>query len=431
VNRPDITAERFVANPFADDGSRLYRTGDLVRWGQSGQLEYIGRADHQVKVRGFRIELGEIEACLRKESNIDAAVVVADETANGTRLVAYVAGYKVDAQRVKYAVAHALPDYMVPSIVMVLEALPLNANGKIDRKALPEPQMQAKKEYVAPHTEMEVTLAKLWCDVLGIEQVGRSDNFFALGGDSITSLRLIAQAQVQGLTLNVQDIFSTEDLQALAQKCEEHHAESTLPLVRENTVYTGLSYAQERQWFLWKLNPDNDAYHMTGGLMLDGELDVDVLQLALNHVVRKHESLRTQFVEHADALVTQRARDDFDTPIAMLDARTEHAKVTEFKAQLVRTAFDLTHDQLIRVGLIQHGENQHELLVVIHHIVSDGWSMSVIIADFVAAYSNLISGQDLTIEPTVRYSDYAKWQREYLEGGENDKQLAYWQSKFG
>ncbi|TMP36453.1 non-ribosomal peptide synthase/polyketide synthase [Pseudoalteromonas rubra] len=435
VNRADLSAERFVADPFVADGSRMYRSGDLVCWNNAGQLEYLGRTDHQVKIRGFRIELGEIEAALYAIEGVREAVVVADEGPSGKRLVAYVSGHEavtVDSGELQAELASVLPDYMVPAVIMVLADLPVNSNGKIDRKALPKVEQQSLVSYEAPQGEVEQTMASIWQTLLGIEQVGRLDNFFALGGDSISSMKLISQAQSRGMNLSLADIFAAPELHSLAQRVGS--AQSSIPeLVRSTPeqAYQGLSYAQARQWFLWKLAPQSDAYHIAGGLSLNGVLNWDALQQAFDFVLRKHSVLRTRFVEHADGKISQYVDDNCDCEIARSSATSAHEQQA-FKAKLVNRPFDLTRDPLLRVGVIAHHDTRHELVVVMHHIVSDGWSMKLIVRDFVAAYQSAVTGDTLHIDAAQpEYRDYALWQRNWLAGGEEQRQLAYWQALLG
>ncbi|MGJ7583007.1 AMP-binding protein, partial [Variovorax sp. RHLX14] len=273
--RAGLTSERFIA---AKDGQRLYRTGDLVRWNAEGQLEYLGRIDHQVKVRGFRIELGEIEAQLQAQPEVREAVVVANEGPAGARLVGYVSGQGVDTATLRERLAEALPDYMVPSVIVVLDALPLNANGKVDRKALPAPEFTSDRAYEAPEGEVEQALAAIWVEVLGVARVGRNDNFFELGGDSILSLKVAARAARAGVQLNPRQVFEHQSLSRIAHAIRIDHASQApaIPVLtttqRADTL--ALSHAQTRQWFLWQLEPASTAYHISGALKLEGKLHV-------------------------------------------------------------------------------------------------------------------------------------------------------------
>ncbi|KZN57555.1 hypothetical protein N473_06630 [Pseudoalteromonas luteoviolacea CPMOR-1] len=429
--RPELSAERFVANPFADDGGRLYRTGDLVRWNQAGQLEYLGRTDHQVKIRGYRIELGDIEAQLYRCDGVSEAVVVDDNSTGATQLVGYVSGKALDSEMIKTTIAQWLPDYMVPALVMTLDEMPHNSNGKIDRKALPAPQWQETQAYVSPQTETESRLATIWQSVLGTEQVGREDNFFALGGDSIKALSVASQGKQSGLHFELPQLLSTGSLAQLAALIDGNNISTKPALQRQAQRYSGLSFAEQRQWFLWKLSPQSSAYHIKGGLMLQGTLNKEALQRALDFVSNRHDALRTVYVEDKDAQVSQ-----YIAPIGQFayyefDA-SNGTDSTAWRADFVAQPFVLTQGKLFRVGLIKHSDSQHELVVVMHHIISDAWSLQIIIDDFAKAYRDALSDKVLPIDTaSVRYSDYAHWQRAWLNDEVKAEQLSYWHSTIG
>ncbi|KZN35379.1 amino acid adenylation domain-containing protein [Pseudoalteromonas luteoviolacea] len=431
LTRPELSAERFVANPFADDGSRLYRTGDLVRWNQDGQLEYLGRTDHQVKIRGYRIELGDIEAQLYRCEGVSEAVVVDDNSTGTTQLVGYVSGKALDSEIIKTTIAQWLPDYMVPALVMTLDEMPHNSNGKIDRKALPAPQWQETLAYVAPQTETESRLAAIWQSVLGAEQVGREDNFFALGGDSIKALSVASQGNQAGLNFELPQLLSTGSLAQLAALIDGNEISTKTVLQRQAKRYAGLSFAEQRQWFLWKLSPHSSAYHIKGGLKLQGALNTKALQSALDYVRNSHDALRTVYVEDQDAQVSQ-----FIAPIGQCEYQvfdaSNGAESSGWRTDFVAQPFVLTEGNLFRVGLIKHSEVQHELVVVMHHIISDAWSLQIIIDDFAKAYRDALSGNTPPTDATsVRYSDYAQWQRAWLNDEVKAKQLDYWHSVIG
>ncbi|WP_229212467.1 non-ribosomal peptide synthetase, partial [Duganella sp. HH105] len=442
LGRPALSAERFVADPFDDHGGRLYRTGDLVRWSAAGQLEYLGRIDHQVKIRGFRIELGEVEAQLLAQPEVREAVVVAYSGPSGARLVGYIspqAGQSVDAAELRGRLAIAMPDYMVPSAIVVLDALPQNANGKVDRKALPEPGHAADQEYQAPQGTAEQALADIWSAVLGVPRVGRQDNFFELGGDSILSLKVISRAQAKGVTLTPRQIFEHQTLAAVAAASEGQLAAAAIPVLAEDRRGGPLaaSYAQVRQWFLWKLDPESTAYHISGALKLDGDLNVDALQASFDALVARHESLRTVFRSGLDGEVVQLIEQTGKASVERIDlngvpAGELAARVREEAVRLHQTPFDLEQGPLLRVGLIREAVGRYVLVVVMHHIVSDGWSMQVIVNEFVQLYRARAEGRaaELTALP-LQYADYAVWQREWLDAGEKQRQLAYWTAQLG
>ncbi|MFT3815684.1 MAG: amino acid adenylation domain-containing protein [Acidovorax sp.] len=444
LHRAGLTFERFVADPFDGAGGRLYRTGDLVRWNADGQLEYLGRIDHQVKVRGFRIELGEVEAQLLAQPEVREAVVVAAEGPAGARLVGYVsakAGQEADPAELKARLGQALPDYMVPSAIVLLEALPLNANGKVDRKALPDPEFGSGESYEAPQGEVEETLAAVWAEVLGVEQVGRQDSFFELGGDSILSLKVVARARRRGLELSPRQIFEHQQLASIARALSDASGAETvhIPVLGEEQRSGGmlLSYAQARQLFLWELDRESTAYHIAAGLRLEGELDVDAVKGSFSTIVARHESLRTVFRADADGVSEQVILEQPGFAVELMDLagldEAERQGQLEAQAQRLRaTPFDLAEGPLLRVGLIRLGEREHVLVVVMHHIVSDGWSMQVLVDEFVELYKAGVERRAPVLrELPIQYADYAVWQRQWMEAGERDRQLAYWKAHLG
>ncbi|WP_431768107.1 amino acid adenylation domain-containing protein [Pseudomonas fluorescens] len=432
LGRAGLSAERFVASPFAKAGERLYRTGDLVRWNHEGQLEYLGRIDHQVKIRGFRIELGEVEAQLLAQPEVTAAVVVAKEGPSGARLVGYVVAQAIDSPTLRERLSQTLPDYMVPGVVVILESLPLNANGKVDRKALPEPEFESERVYEAPRGADEETLAAIWAAVLEVERVGRHDNFFELGGDSILSLKVVARARAKGLGLTPRHLFEHQSLAAAAKAGGGQSAViETIPVLTQRDDVVP-SYAQARQWFLWQLEPASTAYHISGALKLRGELDVEALKASFDALVARHESLRTVFGAGDDGQVRQIIRDSMSTQVEVINVGAEPVKQREVAVRLHQTPFNLETGPLLRVGLIRQAADEHVLVVVMHHIISDGWSMQIIVDEFVAQYSARVQGltPELAALP-IQYADYGVWQRNWLEAGEQERQLAYWKNQLG
>ncbi len=439
LKRAALTAERFIAG---DNGQRLYRTGDLVRWNSEGQLEYLGRIDHQVKVRGFRIELGEIEAQLQAQSEVREAVVVANEGPAGARLVGYVSGHAIDTTALRERLAEALPDYMVPSVIMVLDALPLNANGKVDRKALPAPEFTSEQAYEAPEGETEQMLSTIWADVLGVARVGRHDNFFALGGDSILSLKVTARAARAGVHLTPRQMFAHQSVARIAHALEAGRSApvQAIPVLgaAQRAGRLALSHAQMRQWFLWQLDPQSTAYHISGALKLAGHLDAEALRACFDTLVQRHASLRTVFRADAQGLAEQIVQPVGRMDVSMLDlaalgSDTERDARSEQEALRVgHTPFDLGAGPLLRVGLIRLAAAQHMLVVVMHHIVSDGWSMQVLVDEFVALYRARVQGTAASLPALpIEYADYAAWQRDWLEAGERGRQLSYWTQQLG
>ncbi|MGC0094986.1 amino acid adenylation domain-containing protein, partial [Ralstonia pseudosolanacearum] len=438
LNRPELTAERFVENPFHGEGrERMYRTGDLGRWLPDGSLEYQGRADAQVKLRGFRIELGEIEARLLQCAGVSEAVVTVREDAPGEqRLVAYyVSGEAIEAQTLREQLQASLPEYMVPAAYVRLERLPLTPNGKLDRKALPAPEGQAyaSTAYEAPQGEVEQTLAGIWQTLLGVERVGRHDDFFALGGHSLQAVRLVAQVRTQlGAELGLTELFAQPSLSAVAQAIVRGRGRALPAItVADRGEALPLSFAQQRLWFLAQMEGGSEAYHIPVGLRLKGELDEDALRRSLDRIVARHEALRTRFVTEEGQAVQRVASADVGFALDCVDlqgqADREQALATLSERE-ANTPFDLAHGPLIRGCLVKLGEQEHVLLITMHHIVSDGWSQGVLARELGSLYEAYRAGNaDPLPALPIQYADYAVWQRRWLEGGELQRQGTYWE----
>ncbi|MGA4378330.1 amino acid adenylation domain-containing protein, partial [Ralstonia nicotianae] len=438
LNRPELTAERFMENPFHGEGrERMYRTGDLGRWLPDGSLEYQGRADAQVKLRGFRIELGEIEARLSQCAGVSEAVVAVREDVPGEqRLVAYyVSGEAIEAQTLREQLQSRLPEYMVPAAYVRLEHLPLTPNGKLDRKGLPAPEGQAyaSTAYEAPQGEVEQTLAGIWQTLLGVERVGRHDDFFALGGHSLQAVRLVAQVRTQlGAELGLTELFAQPSLSAVAQAIVRGQG-SALPAITaaDRGAPLPLSFAQQRLWFLAQMEGGSEAYHIPVGLRLKGELDEDALRRSLDRIVARHEALRTRFVAEDGQAVQLIVPADVGLTLEWVDLSTE--AVPEHQLGLLaeaeaRAPFDLEQGPLIRGRLVKLGEQEHVLLITMHHIVSDGWSQGVLARELGTLYEAYRSGgEDPLPALPIQYADYAVWQRRWLEGGELQRHGTYWE----
>ncbi|MEI0713916.1 pyoverdine non-ribosomal peptide synthetase PvdD, partial [Pseudomonas aeruginosa] len=417
-------------------GERLYRTGDLARFQADGNIEYIGRIDHQVKVRGFRIELGEIEAALAGLAGVRDAVVLAHDGVGGTQLVGYVvADSAEDAERLRESLRESLkrhlPDYMVPAHLMLLERMPLTVNGKLDRQALPQPDASLSQQaYRAPGSELEQRIAAIWAEILGVERVGLDDNFFELGGHSLLATRVISRVrQEQQLDASLKALFERPVLKAFAQGLERTtDAVSTIPLA-DRQQPLALSFAQERQWFLWQLEPESAAYHIPSALRLRGRLDVDALQRSFDSLVARHETLRTRF-----RLEGGRSYQQVQPAVSVSIEREpfgEEGLIERIQAIVVQP-FDLERGPLLRVNLLQLAEDDHVLVLVQHHIVSDGWSMQVMVEELVQLYAAYSQGLDVVLPALpIQYADYALWQRSWMEAGEKERQLAYWTGLLG
>jgi amino acid adenylation domain-containing protein/thioester reductase-like protein len=437
LGRPELTAERFVADPFsAVPGARLYRTGDRVRWLPTGELEFLGRTDRQVKVRGFRIEPGEIEARLMEHPGVrEAVVVVREDTPGEKRLVAYVAADETAGADVLRAhLGERLPAYMVPAAYVRLQALPLNPNGKLDRKALPAPEDDAfaRRGYEAPVGETEVALAEIWSEVLRVERVGRGDSFFEVGGHSLLAVQVISRVR-QALRVEVAlgELFARPVLADFARALETA-ARAELPPIepadREGRL--PLSFAQQRLWFLEQLGDLGGTYHIPMRLRLRGALDRDALVRALDGIVARHEALRTTFAQ-VDGVPEQRiapADVGFHLVEHDLGGRADaDAELGRLVAEEAGAPFDLQPGPLIRGRLIRLAADDHVLLLTMHHIVSDGWSMGVLTSELSALYAAHREGTeaDLPALP-VQYADYAAWQRRWVEGEVLQAQADYW-----
>ncbi|MCA1681612.1 MAG: amino acid adenylation domain-containing protein, partial [Actinobacteria bacterium] len=445
LHRPGLTASRFVACPFGAPGARMYRTGDLVRWIGEGELEYLGRGDEQVKIRGFRIELGEIESVLVTHPDLASAAVLAREDHPGhKRLVAYLVarpGCTVDPAELRAHLARTLPDYMIPTAYLTLEQLPLNRNGKLDRTALPAPERDTTPEvgYVAPRTPTEQTLADIWAQVLGVVQVGVQDNFFELGGDSILSVQLVSRVRSAfGVEVPLRSLFTNPTVAGLAAALPvgavaDYSAVSVIPVVsREGGL--PLSFAQQRLWFLNEFEPDSSEYITQCPLRLRGVLDVGGLGRALSGLVARHESLRTTF-ESVDGCGVQVVHppSEVELPVLDLAGLAEDERRGELDRVLAAEAgrpFDLARGPLLRVRLVRLGAQEHVLSLMLHHIVTDGWSNGVLMGDLGELYRAEVTGtaQQLAVLP-VQYADFAVWQRERLTGAVAEEQLGYWRGQ--
>ncbi|HEY6324026.1 MAG TPA: amino acid adenylation domain-containing protein, partial [Thermoanaerobaculia bacterium] len=432
VGRADLTAERFVADPFGGGGGRLYRTGDLGRWRGDGVVEFVGRADGQVKLRGVRIEPGEIEAALLSHGSIEAAaVVVRDE-----RLVAYMVGRPVPSSALREHVGRRLPGSMVPSSYVWLEALPRTTSGKLDRAALPAPGL-ASAAYAPPQGAVEELLAGLWSELLGVERVGRHDNFFDLGGHSLLATRVVSRVRAAfGVDLPLRALFEAPKLPALAARVAALRAAGAglaLPPIRRTEARPQrlpLSFAQQRLWFLEQLQP-GPAYNIPGAVRFNGGLDVAALAASFSEVVRRHEALRTVFDpgdgEPAQVVLPASA---VRLPVVDLGALPAAWRLRErrrLQREEALRPFDLARGPLLRLWLLALGADEHVALLTMHHIISDGWSMAILRAEVGALYAGRRGGRPVALpELPVQYADYALWQRQWLSGEALAPSLAYW-----
>ena len=445
LNRPELTAEKFLKDPFTEDpDGRMYRTGDLGRWLADGNIEFLGRNDFQVKIRGFRIELGEIEARLNEHDGVREAVVLAREDTPGEkRLVAYYTTSLNDgsemnapgAEQLRLHLLAALPEYMVPAAYVRLESLPLTPNGKLDRKALPAPEGDAygARQYEAPQGAIEELLASIWVKLLKVERVGRHDNFFELGGHSLMAVRVIARVrEALKVEVAIRDLFAYPVLTDLARALESANSTELSPIVAvERGAPLPVSFAQQRLWFLAQMEGVSQAYHMPMGLRLKGGLDRAALRKTLDRIVARHEALRTIFAM-VDGEPVQRIIPPEDSRFHLVehdlrgqsDAGEELARLAAEEAE---AGFDLEAGPLIRGRLIRLADEEDALLITMHHIVSDGWSMGVFSNELSTLYGAFVCGEaDPLPALEIQYADYAVWQRKWMEGEILQQQAAYW-----
>ncbi|MFJ2708732.1 amino acid adenylation domain-containing protein [Streptomyces sp. NPDC087428] len=432
LGRPGMTAERFVADPFGPPGTRMYRTGDLVRWNLEGSVEYLGRADQQVKLRGFRIELGEIETALAAHESVgQATVMVREDRPGDKRLAAYLVatdGARIDVAELRGHVSAALPEYMVPAAFVVLDEIPLTVNGKVDRRALPAPQVAHATNGRAPRTPQEEVLCGLFAAVLGLPSVTIDDHFFHRGGHSVLGTRLISRIRrAFGVQLGVKDLFRNPTVLALSECVTAGSGELPRPALmpEERPERVPLSSAQQRLWFLDQMEGPSATYNIPLALRLKGALDQRALALALTDLTTRHEGLRTVFPTHQN-IPYQHVLPPTTTDLPLIST-TEDALTAQLAA-LSAATFDLAVQPPIRTHLLSLGEQEHILLVVIHHIASDGWSNGPLFRDLATAYAARTEGTAPAWEPLpVQYADYSLWQQRLL-GSDEERQLDYWRS---
>ncbi|BBU40842.1 dimodular nonribosomal peptide synthase [Aeribacillus pallidus] len=438
LGRPDLTAERFIANPYGPPGSRMYRTGDVVRWRKDGALEYIGRTDHQIKLRGFRIEIGEIETVLSAFKGVDRAVVTVYEDYQGNqRLAAYIIPHErwkdsFDVTALRRFVSKKLPDYMVPSAFMVLDEFPLTHNGKIDRKRLPAPETGITAKGRKPRTPQEEILCELFGEVLELSSVGIDDHFFELGGHSLLAARLLSRIRdVFGADIPIGKLFESPTVAELVKHVEE--AEQTKPPILPQ-VHDGeipLSFAQRRQWFLYHLEGPSPTYNIPVVVTLTGDLNENALKRALYDVIERHEPLRTIFPDDAGASKQVILQPHQVEPLWMKKDISESQLADELQAA-VRYSFHLANEPGIRVQLYRLGSRKHVLLILLHHIIADGWSLTPLTRDLAKAYQAHCRNEKISWNPLpVTFADYALWQQQLLGDESNPEsliatQLDYW-----
>ncbi|HKY33643.1 MAG TPA: amino acid adenylation domain-containing protein [Candidatus Polarisedimenticolia bacterium] len=441
AGRPGQTAARFVPDPFGPPGARLYRTGDRARWLAGGRLVFAGRGDDQVKVRGVRIEPAEVEAAVAALPAVAACAVIArPDPAGGSRLAAFVvpaAGAPFDPAAARAALGRSLPEMMIPAAFAVLDALPLTANGKVDRRRLPEPAWAMSRDHEPPGTPAEQAVAQAFAEVLGRERVGAGDDFFALGGHSLLATQVISRLRAaRGVELPLRDLFEAPTVRGLAGRLEGLAGAAAPPPVPRASAGERrlLSWAQRRLWFLDRLDPGTALYNLPSSIVLEGDLDEEALQRALSEVVARHEALRTRFAEQ-EGVPVQIVDPPFEVPLPLddLSGLPEDARRGEAeriaRAEAVRP-FDLQRGPLLRARLLRLAPRRHSLLVTLHHICADGWSLVVLVRELGAFYGRSAGGGRAAPPPlAVQYADWAAWQRAWIEEGEMERQLASWRDE--
>ncbi|MFD6157828.1 amino acid adenylation domain-containing protein [Nocardia sp. NPDC060256] len=458
-NRFEMTASRFVADPFGAPGERMYRTGDMVRWvaGHDGyELEYLGRSDFQVKIRGLRIELGEIDAVLSRDEQVEYAVTIGRAgPAGATVLVSYVLpaeGVELDTERLRVRIAGELPGYMVPGYLVVLDSIPLTPVGKLDRKALPVPDFSdTNRPYLAPRTPVEQAVAEVFGEVLGSEQVSVDQSFFELGGNSLSATKVVARVNsALGSTIALRDLFDAPTVAQLSGRVVPSGGRLALaPRIRPDRI--PLSPAQQRMWVLNRLDPASPAYNIAVALRLTGELDVDAMRLALTDIIERHESLRTIYPADAEGPRQVIMGTEPAAPALTVVGTEDGAPLRDRINALAGSGFDIAKEPPLRVGLFRVAASPgatdraevggtpvsaetgsvHVVVLVVHHISADGASMAPLAADLVAAYSERSSGAETTRVPlAVQYADFALWHREVLGSEADPESLAARQVRF-
>ncbi len=459
LNRSELTQEKFIPNPFDEaegrrqkaGGSRLYKTGDLARYLPDGNIEFLGRIDNQVKVRGFRIELGEVEAVLSQHEDVEGCCVIArEDTPGDKRLVAYLVAHQdctPTISELRQFLKAKLPEYMLPNAFVILESLPLTPSGKVDRRILPVPDLYGDAcgglhtdKYVAPRTPIEELLAQIWAQVLKLEQVGIHDNFFEVGGHSLLATQLVSRIRnIFKVELPLRELFAIATVAELAlfiEQLQQQDLKLSAPpiLPRTKNKDLPLSYAQKRLWFLDQFEPNSPSYNIPVSLRLVGTLNQAALEQSLQEIIHRHEALRTNFVT-VNGQPTQIIQTQTNWTVSVVDC--QHLPITEQEStlqQLARQqaiqAFNLDNEALIRATLVVLSPIEHVLLVCMHHVVSDAWSMGVFIQELTVLYNAYSQGRLSPLAPlAIQYADFTIWQRDWLQGDVLQSKLNYWQQQ--
>ncbi|MBV4530693.1 non-ribosomal peptide synthetase [Pseudomonas sp. SWRI107] len=440
LGRPGLTAERFVPQPDGN-GARLYRSGDRARWHVPSQsLDYLGRLDQQVKVRGFRVEPEEVQAVLLAQPGVEQALVMIHHDAVGAQLVGYYSGVE-QSTHLLAALGQRLPAYMVPAQLIHLAQMPLGPSGKVERNALPAPVWQ-QREHVAPQTELQQQVAAIWCEVLNLAQVGLNDDFFALGGHSLLATQIVSRTrQAVDVDLPLKALFDASELGAFCAEVARlrdsgaRNQQGEIARVDRRQA-VALSYSQQRMWFLWQMEPDSPAYNVGGMARFTGVLHVEAFERALQALLVRHETLRTTFPSIggkpyqcvADDANLQLQWHDFSS----LGAEARGLSLQQLADDQAHQPFDLERGPLLRACLVKAAEREHYFVLTLHHIVTEGWAMDIFARELGELYEAFVDERESPLAPLpVQYLDYSVWQRQWLEGGEGARQLAYWKTRLG
>ncbi|MFH0784194.1 MAG: amino acid adenylation domain-containing protein [Pseudomonadota bacterium] len=437
LHRKELTTEKFIAHPFMD-GERLYRTGDMARWLPDGNIDFVARLDDQVKVRGFRIELGEVEHALCQHELVDTVLAVVKETMPGNKeLVAYyIAKQSVEPSELRDYLAGSLPDYMLPTHFIEVPSFPLTPNGKIDKKNLPDPItvfQSIHSTFIGPQNDIESRLVAIWSNVLGISPIGTQENFFFLGGHSLKAVKIISRIRTQfSVAITIKELFTHPTIQTLAKKIHDqgHEVFSPIPVTSPKATYP-LSHAQRRLWLIEQMDKGGMAYILPFAYRVKGQLDIPALEQAFNYVVQRHESLRTVFFVDESHEPVQKILQNADIRIEHIIEK-DRLRTEMIVEEKLWHPFDLQTGPLIRMHLISRDADEHILLLVMHHIVSDGWSMNVLSKELKIAYASLQKGVPIPLQTLpLQYTDYVCWQKQQHASDQFDLQRRYWRVKFG
>ncbi|MFZ1289539.1 MAG: amino acid adenylation domain-containing protein, partial [Melioribacteraceae bacterium] len=447
--KPHLTAERFLPNPFSKiSGDRLYKTGDLARYLSDGNIEFLGRADHQIKMRGFRIELGEIETSISEHEKVKESIVLAKEDKNGEKkLVAYInckEGKTIEITELRDFVSEKVPDYMVPSVFIFMDKFPLTPNGKVDRKALPEPnkeelQKAIEIDFVAPRNKIEIEICKIWEEILSIEKVGIRNNFFLLGGHSLLATQVISRLKSElNIELPLRVIFEKPTIEEIAfeiEKLEINQPETSKEIKierRKTNQNIPLSFAQERLWFLDQFEPNSPFYNIPESYRIKGKINTEILNECFNIIIDRHEILRTYFSSN-DGTPFQVIQEKLEINIPIIDlsnVTNSKVNINQLIDEEARTPLSITQLPLFRIKIIKLGDEDLVFLMTIHHIISDDWSSRVIVQELGLSYESLSLKLPNPLLPLqIQYADYSIWQRNWLKDEILKTQIEYWKNK--